>query len=144
MFEGQKDVSDENDLNLNRYVQCRLLIENIKKKMLKQTELYLKVCGNILGDTANIEEIYSSGQKMSDLRIKIEKKINNASVTLPPHYISPLLCYAKYYSVVNHSSEDFERYYQSYNQAYFNSLSIGESSLDMRDQNLDRSFWISP
>jgi len=120
MFEGQKDgISDENDLNLNRYVQCRLLIENIKKKMLKQTELYLKVCGNILGDTANIEEIYSSGQKMSDLRIKIEKKINNASGVLPPHCISPLLCYAKYYSVVNHSSEYFEKYYQSYNHAYF-------------------------
>ncbi len=109
-------------VNLLRFVQSKVLMEDIKKKMLEQTDLYLKVCNNILGDTANIEEIYSSAQKISELKTKLQKKMDIASTELPEHFISPLLCFAKYSLVANHLPRDFDRYCQSYNQSYFNPL----------------------
>jgi len=122
MLKDQQNFEDDNEkqeLDFCGYLQSKLLMEDIKKKMLKQTDLYLKVCQNILGDTANIEEIYSSAQVMSDLKTKIQKRINHTTKVIPEHYISPLLCYAKYYLIVNHQSDLFEKCCQHFSQNYF-------------------------
>jgi len=118
MLKDQQNFEEE-ELDFCRYLQSKRLMEGIRKKMLKQTNLYLKVCQNILGDTANIEDIYSSAQIMSDLKTKIQKRINKASKTYPEHYISPLLCYAKYYLIVNHQTNIFEKYCEHFSQSYF-------------------------
>ena len=135
ILEDQSTTQDERELNLLRFVQSKVFMENIKKKMLKQTDLYLKVCNNILGDTANIEEIYSSAQKIRTLKTKIQKRIDHASIALPEHFISPLLCFAKYSLVANHLPRDFDRYCQSYNQSYFKYEKIFKDA-NLVEQNL--------
>jgi len=122
LYEIEKSMrtnDNDNQLDLFTYVQSKVLVEDIKRKMVKQINLYLKVCQNILGDTSNIEEIYSSGQAISQIKGQVQKQINNASRSHPQHFISPFLCYAKYYSIVNHSSIEFDQYCQIYVQRYF-------------------------
>jgi len=43
-------------------VKNKLLVEKLKNEILKQTDLYVNVCGNILSDVSDIGEIYSSAQ----------------------------------------------------------------------------------
>ena len=112
----QEDNSSES-LDFLTYLKSKVQFEDIKKKMMDQTNLCIKVCENILDNNSNIESIHDSAQKISKLKRRILKAINNTS--LPEHYISPYLCYAEYSLVVNHSLTDYEKYSQRYSNKHY-------------------------
>jgi len=121
--------------DLFKYVKSRILIENIQNKMLKQAELQIKVCNNILKDVSDIGQIHNSAQKISKLKAMIKKETEKLSKVMPENYISPLLCYAEYFLVLNYSVKDFEKYYEMYTQRhtrvqkFFKEISLMEENL---------------
>ena len=110
------NMSNKRKLDLSCYIRSKILVDESKKRMLQQANLEIKVCENVLCETPDIEEIYSSGQKISRLKSRIYKEINILSHSLPENYISPFLFYAEYFLVVNHSVPDFQKYCQIYAQ----------------------------
>ncbi|RZK17221.1 MAG: hypothetical protein EOO43_13710, partial [Flavobacterium sp.] len=109
----------QQSLDLQTYIRSRVSVENLRTLMLEQTDLQFKVCQNVLSQTCNIGEIHNSAQRISDLRIFIQKKIDVLSRSLPEYYSSPFLCYAEYHLVTNNSRDNFEKYYEIYEQRYF-------------------------
>ena len=113
---------NETDLDFYKYIKSRMLLEELQNHMLKQTDLSLKVCNNILNETSNIGEIHSSAQEISHLKRIIQKKIDSLSHQLPEYCISPFLCYAEYHLVANHSVINFEKYHEIYTQKYYRAM----------------------
>ena len=113
----ESSQNDTKNLDFLTYLKSKVQFEDIKKKMMDQTNFCIKVCENILEDNCNIETIHDSAKKINKLKHRIRKDINN--ITLPEHYISPYLCYAEYSLVVNHSLTDYEKYSQQYSNKHY-------------------------
>ena len=105
---------NEQSLNLLAYMKSRMSMDDLRSKMMTQTDLHLKVCHNIVSEVSNFGHIHSSAQEIGKLKVSIEKRINKLSERLPENYISPFLIYAEYYLVANHSAVDFRKYYEIY------------------------------
>jgi len=111
--------NDDKNLDFYTYIRSKVLIDDLRKRMLEQTDLYIKVCDNITSDISNIGEIHRSGQSIADLKISIQKKIDYVSKILPDYFISPYLTCAEYHLIINHSVVNFEKYCDMFAQRYF-------------------------
>ena len=121
IFEGQArdQQQQKGHLGILRYIKSKTLMEDLRSDMLNQTELYLRVCDNILNEVSNFGEIHNSAQEISDLKQVTQKKIGKLGQSLPEYYVSPFLLYAEYNWIVNHSVTNFEKYYEIYTQKSF-------------------------
>ena len=101
-------------LDLLTYIKSQIYIEDVKKNMIDQIRLKMKICENITGEISDIGEIFNCSQLLNKLHYDIEKRINTLSNLISNYYISPLLLFAEYYLILNYSLEDYEKFQQNY------------------------------
>jgi len=103
------------------FLKSKVLIEDLKKEIIKQTDLYLRVYENILGDISDFGEIYNSAQLINKSKKIIHKTIDQLPQILPETFTSPYLLSAEYHLVLNYSLIRFNKYISTYAHKYFKS-----------------------
>ena len=123
LYEIEKSImasnaKNEQNLDFFSYIKSKMLMDDLRSDMLKQTDFHLQVCKNVLSDISNFAEIQTSAKKISSLKTTIKRKIIKLSEILPEHHISPLLWYAEYHLVANNSITKSEKFHEIYTQRY--------------------------
>ena len=127
-------------LDLLTYIHNKISIDSLKEDIVKIAENKITVCHNIIDNVCNFGTIYNSSQIVSQIRTKVNKKIQHLAKTLPDHYVSPFLLFAEYSLLVDYSFKDSMKYRDQYIQRYykhekqFSSLKLTEENL-YQDQN---------
>jgi len=140
LYKIEQAIIDQNntsnsDLNLSKYMESQILIDEFKKEMLNQLYLKVKVCENITEDVTDLGEIMDYGELIVKSRNEIERKIKTLNAVVPNHFTKPLFLCAEYHLILNYSLENFEKYYTLYirkqqkNDKYFNQLYLNEENL---------------
>ena len=128
------------NLDLLTFIRNKVFVNDIKSEILKQIELKIKVCNNIIQPTSDIGEIYNSAQLIYESRKLLLNRFNLLTRTMPESFLEPLLLYAEYHLALNNSVEDYIKYKNLYAQKYsrhaknFDDLILTENNL-YRDTN---------
>ena len=126
------------NLNIFKYIQSKLYTDGLKKQMLHQVDLQIKVCTNMLGETANVGQIYNDAQLIYDTRAQLQKQLAVVMKMLPEYYVGPYMLDARYHLVLNYSIKQYNRYKQLYTQRLLKYDKEFESS-ELCEENLYQS-----
>jgi len=127
--------NEENDFDFIDYIENQRLFSDLKDEMAKQAELKISICKNILGDTANIGEIYHNSQLVQKSKRRIQRKIDAFLNDAPDFWLAPLLICSNYYLVLEYSSTKCQKYQEMYQQKYikydkyFSSSSLNKENI---------------
>jgi len=125
-----KEKGQESLFNFVEYMENQKLLSELKSEMVKQAQLKVNVCKNILSEVPDLGEIFENAQVISKLKKTTQKKIDRLMETSPDYYVSYLLLCSKYYLMLEYSSNKSQKYQEIYAQRvlryekYFSSSSI--------------------
>jgi len=119
ILESQNSSSKERNLDFLAFIKNKVMVENLKKEMMKQADLYVQVYDNIIGDVSDFGEIYNSADPIQRSKKNIYKMTDRLFRTIPDTFISPFLICAEYSLVLNYSLIKFDKYIALYAQKYF-------------------------
>ena len=116
----QSEEENDQHLELFAYVKNKLLVEKLKKEILRQIDLYAKVYDNILSsDISDLGDIYNSAQSIGKSKRSMKITAEKLFRSLPDYYVSPFLMYAQYHLVLNYSLSEFDKYMNGFAQRYY-------------------------
>jgi len=129
----------KNHLNLYKYLHEKNLYIQARDKIVSQASLQIKICNEMRKETPNLLQIFDDSQKLSIDRQKTSKHLRITVSKMSEYHIEPLLLYAKYHLILNHSIHDniqFKKVYsmrlQKY-QKYFDQDQLVEENMFHRD-----------
>ena len=105
----------ESLLDLNAYHISLTEYHYLKQAIVQQAKLHINIYQENLGD-CNLGKILTLAQQTSQQRTLIEKKFISVIQKIPEHFTQPLLLYAQYNLVLNHSLADYFKYTKIYSQ----------------------------
>ncbi len=108
------DNNDDRKLDLVKYINSHLLVEDLVNQIIKQIELTMEVCKNVVHNKSDIGLIYNNGLMIYDQKKGIEKKIEKVLKEIPDYFLRPVLISSMYDLLLNFSLVGHQKYYESY------------------------------
>jgi len=103
-------------LDLSKFLYEKTLYVQAREKIISQADLQIKICNEIKKESPNLSLIYNDSQRLALQRLKTNKFIKSTVELMSDHHIEPLLLYARYHLVLNHSVNESTHYTKLYNQ----------------------------
>ena len=124
LYEVEKTIMNnynKGDVNLDvfAYIKSENMMSELKREMLKQVDLKIKICNNILGEVCDIGEIYDCAQIIVKSKQLLRRKMNYFLKNIPDHNFDPLLVCAEYQLILNYSQDNYFKYHETFTQKYF-------------------------
>ena len=110
--------SIESTLDIDTYIQSKIFLDRLREKMIAQADLKIGVCKNILGDTADLGEIFDSAQLVHKSKLDIQKTIDSPPNFVPDYFLQPLLLSCEYYRVLDYDWKQYKKYRELYLKRY--------------------------
>ena len=101
-------------LDLWTYAKSRTFVDNLKRDIVKQTDLQIKVCQEMIQENPDLGKLLDNAQLAGKHRRSAQIKIKRLFEVIPDCYIEPALMCAYYYHMVNHSEVDYNFYKELY------------------------------
>jgi len=104
----------ERKLDLVKYINSHLLADELVNQIIKQIELTMEVCKNVVHNKSDIGLIYDNGLMIYDQKKAIEKKMEKMLKEIPDYFLRPVLISSMYELLLNFSLVGHQKYYESY------------------------------
>ena len=104
--------------NLAEFIQCISFFAQSKVQILKQTELQEMIYQEMKQSSPLLTKISKLGNKVAKVKLQIEANRKKFFQVAPEYYLEPLLLYAHYYLVLNHSYEAFTQFHAIYSNRH--------------------------
>jgi len=101
-------------IDLHGVIKSYASFDQIKKDILEQSEIQAKVCQELLSDIPDLSLIFDKAQVADVVKRRAEAGINNFLNESPDYYMNPLLLFAYYQLVLNHSPGDCSKIFEKY------------------------------
>ena len=105
-----------NHLDLSKFIYEKTLYIQAKEKIISQADLQIKICYEAKKESPNLALIFNDSQRLTQRRTQTVKFIKKMLELMSDHHIEPLLLYARYYLVLNHSMNENAHFTKMYTQ----------------------------
>ena len=112
------DSESDSGLDLPTFIRSKVYVDELRKEMLKEIELKIGICKNILQNTCDIGEIFNSAQLVHKSKARIYRTRGLLPHVLPSYYLEPLLLCAEYYQVLDFNLRDYKKDNNEYVNKY--------------------------
>jgi len=106
--------NNSHTIDLHGAIKSFASFDQIKKDILEQSEIQTKVCQELLSDSPDLSLVFDKAQLAASVKRKAEARINSFLHESPDYYMNPLLLFAYYQLVINHSPGDCSKIFEKY------------------------------
>ena len=104
--------------DISEFAQCTSSFAQAKLKVLEQMELQASLYQEMKEESPLLTKLIKLGKQIVKLKKEIERDQKKFFQMIPEYFVEPLLLYAQYNLVLNHSYEKFTEYHKIYSKRY--------------------------